>query len=39
MAPLARTLIGKKVGDSVEAQLPGGKKRFEILAANFPWPT
>src|SRR4029434_576076 len=23
MAPLARTLIGKKVGDSVEAQLPG----------------
>src|SRR5262245_15646375 len=38
MAPLARTLIGKRVGDSVEAQLPGGKKRFEILAANFPWP-
>ena len=38
MAPLARTLIGKKVGDTVEAQLPGGKKRFEILAANFPWP-
>jgi transcription elongation factor GreA len=36
MAPLARTLIGKKVGDSVEAQLPGGKKRFEILAAKFP---
>jgi transcription elongation factor GreA len=38
MAPLARTLIGKKVGDSVEAQLPGGKKRFEILEANFRWP-
>ena len=37
MAPLARTLIGKRVGDSVEAQLPGGKKRFEILDANFPW--
>jgi transcription elongation factor GreA len=37
MAPLARTLIGKKVGDSVEAQLPGGKKRFEILDANFRW--
>jgi transcription elongation factor GreA len=37
MAPLARTLIGKKVGDSVVAQLPGGKKRFEILDANFPW--
>ncbi len=38
MAPLSRTLIGKKVGDSVVAQLPGGKKRFEILEANFPWP-
>src|SRR6266508_3647690 len=38
MAPLARTLIGKRVGDSVVAQLPGGKKRFEILDANFPWP-
>ena len=37
MAPLARTLIGKKVGDSVVAQLPGGNKRFEILDANFPW--
>ncbi len=37
MAPLARTLIGKKVGDLVVAQLPGGKKQFEILEANFPW--
>jgi transcription elongation factor GreA len=35
MSPLARTLIGKKVGDSVTAQLPGGKKTFEILDANF----
>jgi transcription elongation factor GreA len=38
MAPLARTLIGKNVGDTVVAQLPGGKKTFEILEANFPWP-
>ena len=38
LAPLARTLIGKKVGDRVVAQLPGGKKSFEILEANFPWP-
>ena len=37
MAPLARVLIGKSVGDSVTAQLPGGKKTFEILEANFPW--
>jgi transcription elongation factor GreA len=35
MSPLARTLIGKKVGDRVTAQLPGGKKAFEILGANF----
>jgi transcription elongation factor GreA len=38
LAPLARTLIGKKVGDSVVAQLPGGNKQLEILEANFPWP-
>jgi transcription elongation factor GreA len=35
LAPLARTLIGKKVGDRVTAQLPGGTKMFEILKANF----
>ena len=38
LAPQARTLIGKNVGDRVVAQLPGGKKEFEILEANFPWP-
>ena len=38
MAPLARTLIGKKIGDTVVAQQPGGKKTFELLDANFPWP-
>ncbi|HET7875944.1 MAG TPA: transcription elongation factor GreA [Methylomirabilota bacterium] len=37
LAPLARTLVGRTVGDSVTAQLPGGKKTFEILEANFPW--
>ena len=37
LAPLARTLIGKRVGDSVTAQLPGGKKSFEILEVNFAW--
>lgn len=37
LAPLARTLIGKRVGDAVTAQLPGGKKTFEILEANFAW--
>src|SRR6266705_2468632 len=37
LAPLARTLIGKKVGDTATAELPGGKKKFEILKANFSW--
>lgn len=36
MSPLARTLIGKEVGQTVTAQLPGGKKTYEILAVNFP---
>jgi transcription elongation factor GreA len=39
LAPLARTLIGKRVGDNVTAQLPAGKKTFDILEVNFPWPT
>jgi transcription elongation factor GreA len=37
LSPLARTLIGKRVGETVTAQLPGGKKTFEILEVNFPW--
>ena len=37
LSPLARTLIGKKVGDRVTAQLPGGKKNYDILGANFEW--
>jgi transcription elongation factor GreA len=37
LSPLARTLIGKSVGDRVTAQLPAGKKTFDIMRANFPW--
>jgi transcription elongation factor GreA len=37
LSPLARTLIGKSVGDRVVAQLPGGGKTFDVLEANFPW--
>jgi len=37
LSPLARTLIGKSVGDTVTAQLPNGKKTFDILEVNFPW--
>ena len=36
LSPLARTLIGKSVGDRVPAQLPAGKKTFDIVKANFP---
>jgi len=39
LSPLARTLIGKRVGETVTAQLPGGKKTFDVLQVNFPWPT
>lgn len=34
-APIARALIGKKVGDSVEVKSPGGTKEYEVLAVNF----
>jgi len=38
MSPLARTLIGKNVGDRVAAQVPGGTRTFDVVNANFPWP-
>jgi len=34
-APLARALIGKSVGDSVEVLTPGGAKSYEILKVEF----
>ena len=37
LSPLARSLIGKQVGQTVVAELPGGKKTYEILDANFQW--
>jgi len=37
LSPLARTLIGKSVGTAVTAQLPGGRKTFDIIRVNFPW--
>ena len=30
-SPIARALIGKDVGDSVEVRAPGGEKAYEIL--------
>ena len=37
LSPIARTLIGKEVGDEVKVQAPGGLRELEIVAANFPW--
>jgi transcription elongation factor GreA len=34
-APLARALIGKEVGDSVEVNTPKGEKVYEILRVKF----
>ncbi len=30
-SPIGRSLIGKKVGDTVNVQTPSGKKEFEVL--------
>lgn len=35
LSPLARALIGKKVGDSVVVQSPKGDKDYEVLAFRF----
>ena len=34
-APLAKSMIGKKVGDSVSVPAPGGDRTYEILAVKF----
>ncbi len=34
-SPLARALIGKSVGDSVEVVTPGGGKSYEVLKISF----
>ena len=34
-SPIARALIGKSVGDSVEVNTPGGGKSYEILKVRY----
>ena len=34
-SPIARALIGKEIGDSVEVNTPGGGKSYEILGVKF----
>ncbi|HEY5900760.1 MAG TPA: GreA/GreB family elongation factor, partial [Burkholderiales bacterium] len=33
--PIARALIGKSAGDSVDVQTPGGVKRYEIIDVRY----
>jgi transcription elongation factor GreA len=34
-SPIARALIGKDEGDSVEVKTPGGEKAYEILKIEY----
>jgi transcription elongation factor GreA len=34
-SPIARALIGKEAGETVEVQTPGGVKRYEILDVRY----
>jgi len=34
-SPLARSLIGKEEGDSIEVRTPGGTRSYEILSVKF----
>ncbi len=34
-SPIARSIIGKNVGDEVQVQIPTGTRNFEILDVNF----
>ena len=34
-SPIARALIGKKVGDSVQVNTPGGGKSYEVVSVAF----
>ena len=34
-SPLARALIGKEVGDSVEVMTPGGGRCYEVLSVDY----
>jgi len=35
-APIARALIGAKVGDERTVRLPSGEKSYEVLAIRYP---
>jgi transcription elongation factor GreB len=35
-APLARALVGAKVGDERVVRLPAGEKSYEVIAIRYP---
>ncbi|MBJ6978170.1 transcription elongation factor GreB [Luteimonas sp. MC1895] len=35
-SPLARALLKKRVDDEVDVELPGGKRRFAVVAVDYP---
>ena len=34
-SPLARSLLGKEVGDEVKMRMPGGERVYEVLAVEY----
>jgi transcription elongation factor GreA len=34
-SPLARSLLGKEVGDEVSIRMPGGERTYEVLDVSF----
>ena len=34
-SPIARALIGKEEGDSVEVSAPGGEKSYEVVSISY----
>ncbi|MFV0360283.1 transcription elongation factor GreA [Tropicimonas sp.] len=34
-SPIARALIGKEAGDSIEVRTPGGEKGYEVLSVRY----
>jgi transcription elongation factor GreA len=34
-SPLARSLLGKQVGDEVKVRMPGGERTYEVLEISF----
>ncbi len=37
-APLGRTLMGRRTGDDIRVEAPGGTREYEIVAVEYPTP-